>query len=154
MAFLAPVAVWAAANAATIAAVTTVAASAYGAYSSHAASKDAKKLGKMNAEQTAMETQEGLRRLQITQRQSLGEAKANSAASGISEGGSSSSYIQELGDNYKQELDWLSKSGASQAAIERASGKAESDILRNKSIGQGVKTGTDFYDLGTNEKWW
>ena len=87
------------------------------------AGKDAKKLGKKNAEYIRQETSEQVRRLELAQEQVIAKTKGAQAGSGIELGGGTvDTYIAEMKNNFAKELDWLKKSGKSRAAIAKEGG--------------------------------
>ena len=77
---------------------------------------------KENARMMELETAENARRLEAQQEENLGRARAMQHASGTTGEGSQQMVISGMQKEFGQELAWLKKSGASQAALERRRG--------------------------------
>ena len=138
----------------TALAVASFAIGAFGAAKSYSESKKAAKgqrrageeargIAAENAKRIEAETAESARRLKGQQDSNLSEAKARAAASGVNMRGSQGGFISNLASSYQQERDWLKKSGASKATIERRTGdyavlqaKAGSAATMATGIGQ------------------
>lgn len=114
------------------------------------AAKKAERLGEENARRAAAESQESARRLEITQKRSLATARARAGSSGfdITGGDSMGDYIDELSSQYSSELDWLRKSGASAASIERRRGDIAASSARAGGWSSLLKGG------GEVANWW
>lgn len=92
-----------------------------------------KKMAEANAQRIAAEKAEQLRKMTLQQAQTLSQAQAAAAASGMSVEGSQKTYIEQMRESFKAEQDWLQTSSASQQAITRQEGKLKADV----SVAQG-----------------
>ena len=90
--------------------------------------KTQKRIAEANAQRIAAEKAEELRKMSLAQAQTLSQAQAAAAASGMTVEGSQKSYIEQMRESFKAEQDWLQASSASQQGITRMEGKAEADI--------------------------
>ena len=113
----------------------------FGGSSSRRAAKEAAVLGEANAQYIQQETAEQTKRLQFSQGRTRATTRATFAASGFrsgkkSQGGSQRAFMATLKQVQRQELDWLSRSGASRADIARRGGQAESSRLKAQGTGQ------------------
>jgi hypothetical protein len=119
--------------------IILLAASAAISYKSYSdqkkAAKNAEKIGMMNAAATEAEAAEQARRLKENQMRVLAETSALSAASGVA-GGSQDIYLSDMAESQMSELNWVKKSGASRAEIERLSGQYQ------KKQGEAAALGT------------
>ncbi len=121
---------------------------AYTVYSSEAAAAEQKKIAKANAERILRENEEGLRRLKKQQEANMAEARARAAASGVTTEGTQKTYLEEMRDAFKSEVDWLRSSGASQAAITQREGFLQADITRSRGLSTGISqagSSTDYW---------
>ena len=111
-------------------------AAVYGASETHKAGKEAKEIAAANARREKAEADEAARKLKLSQDQILSETRARASASGISSGSSTVvSYIDEMKKNFKDEQDWIKKSGASAAAIQSKQGEYQSRMANASSWG-------------------
>lgn len=115
--------------------VMAVAAIASGVMSYKAAQSQAKtqkRIAEANAQRIAAEKAEELRKMSLSQAQTLSQAQAAAAASGMTVEGSQKSYIEQMRESFKAEQDWLQAASASQQGITRMEGQAEADITASR----------------------
>ena len=127
-----------------------------------AAAGDAKDIAEYNARQKELETEEQARRLEKEQSKAEATARARAYASGVDP--ESKTLLDVLEDQKKthdEELDWLVKSGYSQAKAEKWRGQAESDRLSasatatlGKGVGDLFAGAGSIYSSGQQAKWW
>jgi hypothetical protein len=98
----------------------------YNAAKSQARSQKA--MAEANAQRIAAEKAEELRKMKASQAQTLSQAQAAAAASGLTLEGSPKTYIEQMRESFKAEQDWLQTASASQQGITRMEGKAQADI--------------------------
>ena len=98
-----------------------VALSAAGAVQQYKAGKDAKKIAAQNAANSRLATEELKRKTAKEQKYTESLARARAAASGVG-GGTTDIYMAALEESGKQELDWMSVVGASEANAAKAAG--------------------------------
>jgi len=115
-------------TAAVVMVVATVVSGVMSYKAAQSQAKSQKRIAEMNAQRIAAEKAEQLRKMQAQQQQTLSQAQAAAAASGMSLEGTQKSYIEQMRESFKAEQDWLQVSSASQQGITRAEGKAEADI--------------------------
>lgn len=134
--------------AAYIAVAVTAASAAYSAYSANEAAIEQKRIANANAERIRRENEEALKRLKKQQAANLAEARARAAASGVTTEGTQKTYLEEMKDAFKNEVDWLRSSGASQAVIAQQEGYLRADITRTQGISQGLSK------VGSSMSYW
>ncbi len=83
----------------------------------------AKDAGKANAKNIQVETDERVRRQGAEDLRQESRARAVSAASGVTTQGTPSSFMSNLMEENKAELDFLRQSGSSQASIAKGQGQ-------------------------------
>lgn len=113
--------------------VMAVAAVVSGAMSYKAAqtqAKSQKRIAEANAQRIAAEKAEELRKMSLQQAQTLSQAQAAAAASGMTVEGSQKTYIEQMRESFKAEQDWLQTASASQQAITRQEGGLQADITK------------------------
>jgi len=87
-----------------------------------AAAEQSRRIGEQNAAAQEAETRESVRRESLAAKEQQSLRKARAAASGGTLGGSTGVYLNEQAGREKGYVDWLKRSGGSQAAIEREKG--------------------------------
>jgi len=119
------------------------------------------RLARENAAAIEAETAENARRLSMQQAEREGMAMAKAAASGVKTSGSTGDYLSDMSTEHKRELDWLKKSGASQAGIAKQSGYTQAQGTRNagqqalnQGIAGGIKTAGSTMGWGIENKGW
>ena len=125
-----------------------------------AAAAEAEKLAEANAVASEAETQESMRRTRRQHAASAASARAKAGASGI-EGGSMEDAIANMISEHGTQLDWMKKSGASQADIIRKGGKltgmqgrAQAESTRARGTTDLLKSGQTVYSSGKKADWW
>ena len=93
-----------------------------GAAQQRSAGRKAEAIGEANARRESEEAAEATRRLKLEQEKVLSETRARAAASGVTSEGTVEAYLGEMEKNFSDELDWIKKSGASAANIQRRQG--------------------------------
>jgi aconitase B len=109
-------------------AVVSVVSGALSYKAAQSAASSQKKMAEANAQRIAAEKAEQLRKMTLQQAQTLSQAQAAAAASGMSVEGSQKTYIEQMRESFKAEQDWLQTSSASQQAITRQEGKMQADV--------------------------
>lgn len=137
---------------AVAAVVVAAAGTAYTVYSTEKAAAEQKKLARANAERIKRENEESLRRLKKQQEANMAEARARAAASGMTTEGTQKTYLDEMKDAFKSEVDWLRSSGASQALIQQSEGFLQADITRTRGISSGTRQASS--TLSTASSYW
>jgi hypothetical protein len=141
-----------------ITAVIGAATAGYSAYQQHQAAGDAEKIAKRNAELAEQEAEEQARRIEKQQSRDLSLAKAKAAASGVDiTSGSVSSYLMELEDWQKEELDWIKSTGKTSGQSYRDQGRLASQSAKSgswQSLGQMFSYGPSIFESGQKAKWW
>lgn len=107
-----------------IMAVATVVSGAMTYKASADAAKSQKKVAEANAQRIAAEKAEELRKMTAQQAQTLSQAQAAAAASGMTVEGTQKTYIEQMRESFKAEQDWLQTASASQQSITRMEGSA------------------------------
>jgi hypothetical protein len=115
-------------TAAVVMVVATVVSGVMSYKAAQAQAKSQKQIAEANAQRIAAEKAEELRKMQASQAQTLSQAQAAAAASGMTLEGTQKSYIEQMRESFKAEQDWLQTASASQQGITRMEGKAEADI--------------------------
>lgn len=87
------------------------------------AAQEAERIGEMNAASQEAETRETVRRETKAAEEAASLRKAKAAASGGTFGGSTGAFLEEQSERERSYIDWLEKSGASAAQIERERGR-------------------------------
>jgi len=95
--------------------------SAAGAVQQYKAGKDAKKIASQNAADSRQATEELKRKTAKEQKYTESLARARAAASGVG-GGTTDVYMAALEESGREELDWMSIVGASEANAAQAAG--------------------------------
>jgi len=111
-------------TAVVVMAVATVVSGVMTYKSAQSAAKSQKQLAEANAQRIAAEKAEQLRKMKLQQAQTLSQAQAAAAASGMTVEGTQKSYIEQMRDSFKAERDWLQASSSSQQSITRQEGAA------------------------------
>lgn len=127
-----------------VAAAVTVMMSMKSASDQKQAGKRAEGIERMNAAKALAESQEAARRLKLDQDKVTAETKARAAASGVTGGGTVETYLSEMQKNFKSELDWVNKSGASAANINLRRGEYQRQIANANAWGtmaSGISSG-------------
>jgi hypothetical protein len=127
--------------ASAVAAAATAASSIYSAVSAakaadaeRAAAKEARNLSNLNAANIQSETDEMARRQRLANQRLESTARARAAATGVRPGeGSLFTFIKDMQNENKAELDWLIRSGYNKAQLERNRGEYEYDIGMNRA---------------------
>ncbi len=121
---------------ATVAAVSSLVFSAYAISESERSKGEAEKIGELNAAAVKDETTEIIRKTKTQQEAYLASARARSGSSGIKSGsGSTTEFFAEMQKQFKSDIDWIEKSGASQASIQQAQGRLGGQQARAQSWG-------------------
>lgn len=116
--------------------------------SSIQAGRQAKRTAKANAELARLETEEEIRRTRKMQQREEALARAKAAASGVSEGGSMSSYIKEMEQENSRQLEWMRKAGRSRSSVI----KEEGDAAWKSSLASAA--GSFASAVGAGYDWW
>lgn len=87
-----------------------------------AAAEESRRIGDRNAARIEAETKEKARRESLAAKERQGLTRARQAASGGAASGSNVVYLDEMIETDEKNIDWLRKSGASQADIARREG--------------------------------
>lgn len=135
---------------AIVAVVMMVVSLATTAYSMHAqaqAADEAEKIAERNANRIEQEAEETARRAGKAASRTESLARARMFASGAI-GLSQEEYIEGMAETHQEEIDWIIKSGASQADIVRRQGslaasQAEANIIA--TAGQGASDAANWY---------
>ncbi len=115
-------------------AVVSAASAAYSIYSSKEAAEEQEKIAAANAARIKAENEEALRRLKKKQEETLAEARARAAASGVTAEGTQRTYLEEMAEAFKSETDWLRQSGASRALIVQREGELQAQMTTAAGI--------------------
>ena len=146
-----------------IAAAASIISGAYGIYSgvqqkksAEAASKEQKQMAQRNAARTEAETMEQKRRAEQEASEQMARTRAKAGASGIKPLGSMDIFMGSEEDKFNREIDWLVKSGASKASLEKASGYSQA--RQTKSAGESAmysSLGSGLGKIGSGASdWW
>lgn len=140
------------AAATAISALVGAGATVYSAYQKGQAAEEAEKIAEKNAQRTELETEEAARRLERQQERNQSLAKARAAASGAG-GASVDTYLDDMEAEDERQLNWLKKSGASQAEIQRWEGRATAKAGRAGAIAGMIGGAADMFSAGTQFDW-
>lgn len=103
------------------------------------ADKKAKSAGELNAAFIEEETAEAIRRTQAQQAQRYGSTLAQLGGSGVMGGsGSAQNYLDFMQTEQSAQLDWLKKSGESQAEIARKTGQMVGSAARDQATSAAI----------------
>ena len=133
-----------------------LATTAYGVYSQVQAGKDAADLAKYNSNQIKAETAEKVRRQEAEDLRREAAANAIAHGRGVRVSGSVSKYLDEMQRENDANIDWLKRSGASQAYVARKEGSTAKKQAYAGAV-QTLATGAmGVYTAGANPKvgWW
>lgn len=141
-----------------ISTIISTAVAGYTAVKQYGAAEDAERIAEQNAEMKRLETEEEARRLEKNQEREVSRARARAMASGIDpESKSYQLLIEDITTTHKEELDWLKKSGFSQAEILEEQGEYASAQAKTAAYGTvsnifgSVPTA---YERGQTAGWW
>lgn len=125
-----------------------------GAVGQMKAAKQAGKIGEMNAANIQAETAESAYRLHQDQQRTESMMRARMAASGAKmESGSFQLYADAMKEAHARDLDWLRRSGASQASMARYEGKTAKSSGMWQAAGSMAKGVSGLYEYGS-ANWW
>lgn len=104
-------------------------AAVYGATEQKKSGDEAANIGRENAAREREEAAEASRKLKLKQESILAETRARAGASGLSAKSETvGTYLEEMEKNFKEEQDWIKKSGASAAAIQAKQGEYQQQV--------------------------
>jgi dihydrodipicolinate synthase/N-acetylneuraminate lyase len=115
-----------------------------------AANQQARETARQNAKLMEMETGEQLRRMDREQVYRMGDAIAQSGASGLMLSGSTGRAVHLLENEYQRQRAWVKSTGAQQARVARGAGQLSGldqfisgigTMGAATNFGQGTKTG-------------
>lgn len=141
-----------------IATIVSAGVAAYSAYEQYGAAADAKKIAERNADRKRLETDEEARRVGKNQERELSRARARAMASGIDP--ESESYlllVEDIATTQKEELDWLIKSGYSQADVLEEQGQvasAQAKAGAYSTVSDIFGSAPSAYERGQTAGWW
>lgn len=125
------------------------------------AAEEQRKMGAMNAANIEAETMEQKRRAERQASEAASRANARLAASGMGEESTGYMLLDDFIAENKRQIDWLVRSGQSQAELARMGANIEAGVSEAKSMASyGDAFGTLFsgmsktYEYGVNAKWW
>jgi hypothetical protein len=99
----------------------------------------------LSADQMRADTREQVRRLELQQKQVLGEATARGAASGVEFGSASlSTYLDAMTQEFKREAEWARETGYRAANATAASG----------ALRLGSDVAGSLFQYGAANNWW
>jgi len=114
---------------------------------------EAERMARQNAANIEAETMEQKRKAERAAEEQMAESRAKAAASGVqSDAGSFDIFLGSEEDKFKSDIDWLIKSGYSQADLARQQGMSAASSLRSQgkaAAKQGLTKGlTSFASAG------
>ncbi len=116
------------------------------------AADDAKKLAKLQAKFTKIETKENLRRMRLQADRAIGGAVATVAASNLQLSGSSKKYINVMREQFSADQAWLRESSRLKQRMQRKGGQvASSGIMTNmyaQQISSVASAALNTFDFG------
>lgn len=126
----------------------------FSAVQQYKAGKKADKLAEANAQAAEAETEEEIRRQALADKQQEGLALAKSAAGGSKVTGTVSSYLDTLKNENLANIDWMRRSGSSQADLERKKGAVAKSQATAGAIGSLAGAAGSGYSAGQSQGWW
>ncbi len=100
------------------------------------AADDAKKLAKLQAKFTRMETAENLRRMKLSAAHAVGGAEALVGASNLINAGSSLRHINAMRQQFQSDQAWMKMSGRMKARMQEKGGSAASSGIMSNLYAQ------------------
>ena len=131
-----------------------------------AANEQARQEKKMAAQEAAAieaETAESVRRAKDQAAKAEGESRARAGASGLKLDGSLNLVLDDITDEHARQIDWMAKSGASQARMALLGGEMRSNAAKNQADqfqaqmwGSAFSGAASAYSAGstTGSNWW
>lgn len=132
--------------------VLTAATTAYGIYQQQEAQEESEAIADANAARIEAEAQETARRAEKTAQAERSTARARAAASGVV-GLSTYLHLDEMEKEQNRQIDWIRKSGASQADITTREAKATRSTTRAAQAQTIMSGAKDAYDWGSGVNW-